>query len=121
MFNVLITGKLATIVAAAQDWTKAHQAVGKPKSGTNTGLESVADRASLSGVCDKTQRKAVTVGERRRSPCRPERYGIRHIDGVPGKAAARQGQRRTGNANRRAEPAKRGYAATCRQPGTGAA
>jgi hypothetical protein len=58
----LSAGQQAAIVASAQDWTKA-QAVGKPKSGHVTGLETVAGRALQSGASDKTQRRADKVAK----------------------------------------------------------
>lgn len=53
----LSPGQQAAIVASAQDWATA-QTVGKPKSGNVTGLQTVADRAAVSGASDKTQRMA---------------------------------------------------------------
>lgn len=53
----LSAGQQAAIVASATDWAKA-QTVGKPKSGNATGLQTVADRAAVSGASDKTQRMA---------------------------------------------------------------
>ncbi|MDB5853263.1 MAG: Transcriptional activator adenine-specific methyltransferase-like protein [Herminiimonas sp.] len=57
----LTTGQHAAIVASAQNWGHA-QTVGKPsKSGSTTGLETVANRAAASGASDKTQRMADKV------------------------------------------------------------
>jgi ParB-like chromosome segregation protein Spo0J len=57
-------GQQAAIVSSAQDWAKA-QTVGKPKSGSVTGLEkdTVATRQAQSGASDKTQRMADQVAK----------------------------------------------------------
>ena len=59
----LSPGQQAMIVAAAADWSKA-QGVGRPdQSGNATGLQTVADRAAMSGASDKTQRGADAVAK----------------------------------------------------------
>lgn len=58
----LTASQSAAIVSAAQDWAKA-QNVGNPQFGNVTGLQTVADRAALSGASDKTQRNADKVAK----------------------------------------------------------
>jgi hypothetical protein len=58
----LTQGQQAAGVASAQDWSMA-QTVGKPKSGNVTGLTTVAERAAVSGVSEKTQRMADAVAK----------------------------------------------------------
>jgi ParB-like chromosome segregation protein Spo0J len=64
----LSPGQQAAIVASAQDWVKAQKQGGtkgnqytKLETGNVTGFQTVADRAAVSGVSDKTQRMADQV------------------------------------------------------------
>lgn len=61
----LSAGQQAAIVASATDWAKAHKQGGtgvnqhnREQTGNVTGLQTVADRAAVSGASDKTQRMA---------------------------------------------------------------
>lgn len=58
----MTSGQMAAIVSSAQDWAEA-QTVGKPKSGTNAGLDTIASRSAVSGASDRTQRKADKVAK----------------------------------------------------------
>lgn len=66
----MTAGQQAAIVAAAQDWAKAHVQGGtganqysKEQSGNLAGLQTVADRAATSGAGERTQRMADKVAK----------------------------------------------------------
>lgn len=66
----LSPGQQAAIVASAQDWANAQQQGGtgvnqhtKEQTGNVTGLQTVKDRAAISGASDKTQRNADKVAK----------------------------------------------------------